>query len=243
MSNNGWKWLALLTLTLLIWAFFFRRSTTFYEPASKRSQCKNNLKQFGLALHLYHEKHGSLPPPFVLGSDGKRWHSWRALVLPFMEVPEIANKYRFDEPWDGPNNRLLWNQCPEMYRCPASDLQTTRTHFLAVVGVQTLWANDGVERVQDVQNRASKTVSVIEVKESVPWLAPVDLAVEDAISLWANDDVVSKSHHANGRNVLMADGTVQFVSPATLSREAWEAMLTLPIHGADQESDSADHGR
>ena len=242
MSKSGWKWLTLVTLTVLVWAFFFRQPTTFYAPASKRSQCKSNLKQFGLALHLYHEKYGSLPPPFVLGTDGTRWHSWRALLLPFMEVPEIANKYRYDEPWDGPNNRLLWNQCPEMYRCPASDSQTTKTHFLAVIGEETLWPNDGVGRIQDI-NRFARTVSVVEMRESVPWLAPVDLAIEDAISLWTSDVSVAKSHHANGRNVLMGDGAVQFVSPATLSREAWEAMLTRPVHGTDQESNFLYHGR
>ena len=243
MANHRWKSLTLALLAVLGLAFLFRPQTVFYEPASKRSQCKNNLKQFGLALRLYHERYGSLPPAYVVGADGKRWHSWRALLLPFLEVPEVANKYRFDEPWDGPNNRLLWDQCPEMFRCPASDLQTTKTHFLAVVGPQTFWAIDRVDRMQGVKDRVSKTVTVIEVKDGVPWLAPVDLAAEDAISLWTNDETVSKSHHANGRNVLMADGTVQFLSPATLSRDEWESMLIQRTQDTKPESNAADEGR
>src|SRR5262245_60216991 len=51
----------------------------------RRMYCSNNLKQIGLALHNYHDKYGALPPAYTVDEDGKPLHSWRTLILPFME--------------------------------------------------------------------------------------------------------------------------------------------------------------
>lgn len=197
--------------------------------ASKRSQCKNNLKQIGLGLRLYHDRYKSLPPAFVVGPDGKRWHSWRMLILPFMEGDELVKKYRLDEPWDGPNNRHLFNQCPEVYQCPSSNqaLAKSATHYVAVLGSQTLWLEDAATvRLNEIKDEASQTITVMEVPHAVPWLAPVDCSFQDAETLWVDIDALPPSDHVAGRNVLMADGTVRFLTPKSTSREVWTALFT-----------------
>lgn len=50
------------------------------REAARRSACKNNLKQLGLALHNYHEVHSALPP----GGDSSGT-MWSAMILPFIE--------------------------------------------------------------------------------------------------------------------------------------------------------------
>ena len=48
--------------------------------------CANNLKQIAMALHVYENVNHSFPPAFVRGPDGKPWHSWRVLILPYLDA-------------------------------------------------------------------------------------------------------------------------------------------------------------
>ncbi len=66
------------------------------REAARRSQCKNNLKQFGLALHNYHDTFDMLP---VAGSGG--WGSspqvgWGIRVLPYIDQAPLYNQLNFN---------------------------------------------------------------------------------------------------------------------------------------------------
>src|SRR4051794_27921550 len=53
--------------------------------AARRAQCTNDLKQIGLALHNYESSFGVFPPAYTVDSAGRPLHSWRTLLLPYME--------------------------------------------------------------------------------------------------------------------------------------------------------------
>ncbi|MSR60423.1 MAG: DUF1559 domain-containing protein [Planctomycetaceae bacterium] len=61
------------------------------REAARRSQCKNNLKQIGLALHNYLDAHTVFPPSFCIGfGDGGRW-SPIARILPYLDQANAYN--------------------------------------------------------------------------------------------------------------------------------------------------------
>jgi len=67
-------------------------------------------------------------------------HSWRVLILPYIEQNELFKEYRFDEPWDGPNNRKLASRMPKVYALHGEERpDNVTTNYLAVVGPETFW--------------------------------------------------------------------------------------------------------
>jgi len=59
------------------------------REAARRSSCKNNLKQLGLALHNYHDTFSVFPPGHVQESaDWANW-GWGTMILPNMEQPAL----------------------------------------------------------------------------------------------------------------------------------------------------------
>lgn len=65
------------------------------REAARRTQCKNNLKQFGLAMHNYHDTSRAFPPAIVFqdGSNGRaaNW-AWGAMIAPFLEQAPAYNQ-------------------------------------------------------------------------------------------------------------------------------------------------------
>lgn len=77
------------------------------RAAAQRTQCRNNLKQIGLAIHNYHDVFGGFPLPYTgissfndTGSDDTwhwNWHSWTEFILPYMDQANIYNQINFNE--------------------------------------------------------------------------------------------------------------------------------------------------
>jgi prepilin-type N-terminal cleavage/methylation domain-containing protein len=81
------------------------------REAARRAQCSNNLKQLGIAFHNYHDTIGSFPTSLWRTQDSSAWpgarpiraqfHSWIAMILPFMEQTPTYNAINFSLPING----------------------------------------------------------------------------------------------------------------------------------------------
>ncbi len=67
------------------------------REAARRTQCKNHLKQIGLALHNYHDAHGLYPPAYIDDDHNLTGaaHTGFLLILPFLEEAPLYNAYNF----------------------------------------------------------------------------------------------------------------------------------------------------
>src|SRR4051812_43106146 len=65
------------------------------REAARRSQCVNNLKQIGIALHNYHDTVGSLPIGVSDQGRGCEQYSPLAMLLPQLEQSAIYNSMNF----------------------------------------------------------------------------------------------------------------------------------------------------
>jgi len=74
------------------------------REAARRTQCKNNLKQLGLAMHNYLDTHSSFPPNGVLNGTGSQEWSAQAFVLPFLEGGNLYNNIDFNVGYGHANN-------------------------------------------------------------------------------------------------------------------------------------------
>src|SRR5204862_395722 len=76
------------------------------REAAARMSCSNNLKQFGLAMHNYHDTVGKFP--YLRSGGGQNRHTWAMLLLPYIEQDNMYQQYRTKIPGvnqtDGFNN-------------------------------------------------------------------------------------------------------------------------------------------
>jgi hypothetical protein len=180
-----------------------------------------------LAVANYHETHGCYPPAYVADRNGKPMHSWRVLILPFLEQSALYEAYNFSEPWDGPNNRKLTDRVGSIYlRSGLESDQVRTTSFVAVVGPETAWRGVASLSRKDLTDGPENTLMVVEVPDGhFQWMEPRDLQF-DRMSFRINDGSGrGLGSRLGGARVVTADGAVRTL-PDGFDPAQLRAMLT-----------------
>ena len=178
------------------------------REAARRSQCRNNLKQIGLALHNYHSTHRALPPGHVRGvaPNFPAHLTWCIQLLPYMEQNALYEQIDPTDQYMGgctPNGDVMASPIPA-YRCP-SDTEVTpvstcygRINYVANTGVGHLRKENipshqtgifyqvSAVRLRDITDGTSNTVCASEV---------ITVAGDDWRGVWCNPEGTYYQHN------------------------------------------------
>lgn len=177
MNRKNFLRAALLGIFLFFGAQIWL-SVRFTMKASKQSICTGNINTIGYGILQYREKYGRPLPAYVLDKDGRPMHSWRALILEFIDT-ETFRLYSFDEPWDGPKNKGLHAKAPSVYRCP-SDISSPiwSTSYVAIVEKGQPFPGDRQMQRKATDDLGGNLLVAETTNIFIPWLEPRDLEID-----------------------------------------------------------------
>ncbi|HEY8506628.1 MAG TPA: DUF1559 domain-containing protein [Gemmataceae bacterium] len=216
-----------------------KAATVAMELSARRMKFSNDLKQFGLAFHNFHDTMGAFPAHAIYGRDGKPLLSWRVAILPYIEQDNLYRQFKLDEPWDSEHNKKLLKQMPEIYALPGVPGQKEGMTVLQVfVGA---WDGKGENpphpifvrrppvpvapgftpgmRLTSIVDGTSNTIMVIEGSEAVPWTKPEDIPFDPKGEL-----PKLGGHYGDGAWAVFCDGAVHFI-PATVNAETLRLLI------------------
>ncbi len=206
------------------------------KAAACRDNCTNHLKRIGLAMHNYQEKYGCFPPAYIPDENGKPKHSWRVLILPFMDYQPLYAAYRFDEPWNSMHNMELAAKMPDEYRCPRAPTPKKPgiTNYVMLVGPHAISNGPTAHRITDIIDGLKNTIMVTDgVGANVNWLEPRDLDVDTMtfrILHPGNKPTPQVTDISSGHPMLavvvMCDGIVKTL-PDDIDPKLLEALTTI----------------
>jgi hypothetical protein len=189
------------------------------REAARRMQCAGNIKQIVLAIHNYHDAYNALPPLYSVDKNGKPLHSWRVLLLPFIEQAGLYSQIRLDEPWDSEHNKQFHDRVIPTYNCPSNPNPRGMTSYSAIAGQVFVpakksdaapFSNHSDMDFSHITDGTSNTIAIVEVKEPFCWMDPTaDITLEEFVKGINNG--LCGSYHPGGINVGMLDGTTSFI--------------------------------
>jgi hypothetical protein len=145
-----------------------------------QSMSIRNLQRIAEALNAYAADHGNYPPVAKADKSGKLLHSWRVLILPYLDEQELYNQIDLSVGWDDPINAAVLRRMPSVYSHPNSAKQGlyNQSGYYLVTGPGTLFPNSGPLGPNDILDDPTQTILVIEampISVTGSWAEPGDV--------------------------------------------------------------------
>ncbi len=193
------------------------------QRAAIQSACLNHVFKISKALQAYHDEHGTFPPAYTVDAAGKPLHSWRTLLLPYIDEEALYKTIDLTKPWDDPVNAKARQTVVDYYQCPYAPAKQSLTNYLAVVTPTSCLRPGKSATKAEITDDPAKTVMIIEVPEdkAVPWMSPHDVDENFFVNHIRGDANFDWPHF----HVVFVAGNIQAIDPETPAVER-RAMIT-----------------
>ncbi|MBI5760381.1 MAG: DUF1559 domain-containing protein [Planctomycetales bacterium] len=177
---------------------------------ARQTQSKNQLKQIGLALHLYHDNYFMFPPESTVDQTGRMHHSWITRSLPYYDSSPLYNSINMKWSWDDPRNAPKFrSRIPNFYIPDVSPLTDTSgfalIHYAA--NSHVLRVNTAL-KIHEITDGTSNTILGGECRDNfVAWGGPNNTR-DPARGI--RGPTTFGHPFGDGVQFLMADGTVRW---------------------------------
>jgi type II secretory pathway pseudopilin PulG len=194
------------------------------RDVSRRMQCRNHLKQIALALQNYESDYGALPPAYTTDEQGRPLHSWRTLILPYMEYKALYETIDLSKAWDDPANKIARETSIPAYQCPSADIPARHTTYQAVVAPGGCFLPTQPRNLAAITDDRDLTLMVIDVeeKQAVPWMSPADAVGPWTFQLGKDSQLA----HPNVALAACVSGRV-LVVPNSSTAEELRALISI----------------
>jgi prepilin-type N-terminal cleavage/methylation domain-containing protein/prepilin-type processing-associated H-X9-DG protein len=237
--RTGFTLIELLVVISIIGVLvgFLLPAVQMARESARRTQCTNNLKNIGLAIHNFESARRTLPA----GSEALKGteHAWSTQALPYMEQSNVYQGLDLKAVWDAPHNLAATLTNISIYRCPSAVLDFPgKQDYGGIQGsaltqlpigmaahqafgcgalIVTSTVQPQAVRISDLIDGLSTTLCVGESVDRDPlhsgrWACGRNCFSQNAqkINRGGLGDLLSK--HPQGVNVLFADGHTQLLS-------------------------------
>ena len=223
--------LAVLAMTAILIAIliaFMLPSVRVARPAARRSQCKNNLKQIALALHNYADSWNALPPAYTVDADGNPLHSWRTLILPYLDQQPLYKTIDLSKAWNDAANAEAYKTAVWAFQCPSTDCPEIHTTYMAIVAAGGCFRSAEPRQLSEITDEYGETLMVIEVDpgHAVHWMSPLNADTKLVLGFGPTTELA----HKGGLHAAFVDGSVKFLSA---EMPAAERRALISISGND----------
>jgi prepilin-type processing-associated H-X9-DG protein len=191
----------------------------------------SNMRQCIIAMHNYHNDYGKMPEAMTM-KDGKPMHSWRVMMLPYLEQDQLFKQINMNEPWDSEANKKLFEsvEMPKIYAHPGkNDGNTKMTYYKVFYSKPGVTPRAGFSLGKPitlgqmtVKDGTSNTIAMVEAGPPVLWYKPDDIEFDPKAQLpnmtspWKDKKV----------NIAFFDGSVR-TGWLGADDETWKGLITI----------------
>ncbi len=220
------------------------------REAARRTQCKNNMKQLGVALHNHHDVVGEFPmggtndraPHGTHTGTGGWGSSWMVYILPYIEQNNVFEQMLFtgNSGWGSTNARnnvdVLQGVTIASYRCPSTPLPDF------VTGAYQLGANSNMmPTYTGIAGADHNLIAGYANNNQQDGGGAANCCsgglISSAGSLFPLDAVSFEKMSDGSSNVMMVSEHGDFLETQNGTREAWTAAgphgITIGAHGGN----------